>query len=237
MASSWPFIVLASWCSSTAWARCTTIARIAACCSGNRCRCRTATPCCRRSSARAWWRRASRVAAIVTMFGFLLLVSIVVLAARRQPVQAAVGTGQSADDRRPAGRLDPGLRAVGAADGRLADAVLGMGAQQAVPVGGHDPAVRRRLRELVRHDAALRPGHGLVLEEHRRPRAVQHVPAATCSTAPDFEIADDGIDGSAQLLSVCVTYARCCDPELWTGAAGAAMIFGAIRLRRWRDEG
>jgi len=27
-------------------------------------------------------------------------------------------------------------------------------------------------------------------------------------------------------------------PELWVGvAAGAAMIFGAIRLRRWRDEG
>ena len=34
------------------------------------------------------------------------------------------------------------------------------------------------------------------------------------------------------------TYAVLATPQLWVGAiAGAAMIFGAIRLRRWRDEG
>jgi ABC-2 type transport system permease protein len=34
------------------------------------------------------------------------------------------------------------------------------------------------------------------------------------------------------------SYAMLARPELWVGAiAGAAMIYGAIRLRRWRDEG
>jgi ABC-2 type transport system permease protein len=33
-------------------------------------------------------------------------------------------------------------------------------------------------------------------------------------------------------------YSVLATPQLWIGAvAGAAMIFTAIRLRRWRDEG
>jgi ABC-2 type transport system permease protein len=56
--------------------------------------------------------------------------------------------------------------------------------------------------------------------------------------AKDFVIADDGMDRFRQLLSVRVTYGALLRPEAWTGAiAGIAMIFGAIRLRRWRDEG
>ena len=62
------------------------------------------------------------------------------------------GPGNPLEGGRHAGRRDPGVRAVGAADRRLADAVLGLGAQQAVPVGGGDPRVRRHLRELVRRD-------------------------------------------------------------------------------------
>jgi ABC-2 type transport system permease protein len=56
--------------------------------------------------------------------------------------------------------------------------------------------------------------------------------------AEDFAIAEDGMERFRQLLSVRVTYGALLRPEAWTGAiAGAAMIFGAIRLRRWRDEG
>lgn len=48
-------------------------------------------------------------------------------------------------------------------------------------------------------------------------------------------------DGPAQLtnlLSLQSTYAVLLTPQLWIGAvAGALMIFVAIRLRRWRDEG
>jgi len=54
----------------------------------------------------------------------------------------------------------------------------------------------------------------------------------------DFVVADDGMELFRQLLSVRVTYGALLRPETWIGAvAGAAMIFGAIRLRRWRDEG
>ena len=113
-------------------------------------------------------------AGIATMFGFLLLASICRAGAWRQPGEAAVGAGQSADHRRAARRVDPGLRDLGAADRRLAAVVLGVVAQQAVPVGDHDPAVHGHLRELVRHHAALQPRLVVVLEEHLRPRAVQH---------------------------------------------------------------
>ena len=46
------------------------------------------------------------------------------------------------------------------------------------------------------------------------------------------------IESVHQLLSLQTTYSVLLTPQLWIGAAvGAAMIYGAIRLRRWRDEG
>ena len=42
----------------------------------------------------------------------------------------------------------------------------------------------------------------------------------------------------SEVLNPMHTYAALATPQLWVGAiAGAAMIYGAIRLRRWRDEG
>jgi len=47
-----------------------------------------------------------------------------------------------------------------------------------------------------------------------------------------------GVDSLGSLVSLRNSYATLLTPQLWIGvAAGAAMIFGAIRLRRWRDEG
>ncbi|HZV23441.1 MAG TPA: hypothetical protein VFF93_06710, partial [Luteimonas sp.] len=41
----------------------------------------------------------------------------------------------------------------------------------------------------------------------------------------------------AQILSLKTTYSTLATPQLWIGAvAGIAMILGAIRLRRWRDD-
>lgn len=49
------------------------------------------------------------------------------------------------------------------------------------------------------------------------------------------------IDGPAaviQLINLKTTWSTLLTPQLWVGViAGAAMIFVAIRLRRWRDEG
>ena len=55
----------------------------------------------------------------------------------------------------------------------------------------------------------------------------------------NFELMADGSPDHIQaLLSLPTAYAAFLRPEMWVGAiAGAAMIFGAIRLRRWRDEG
>lgn len=54
----------------------------------------------------------------------------------------------------------------------------------------------------------------------------------------DFDLAPGGIERVHQLLSVGTTYGAFARPEIWIGAAvGVAMIFAAIRLRRWRDEG
>lgn len=50
-------VVLAFVVFSTHSAACTTIAATAACCSGNRCRCRTCRPCCPRLPGRCCWRR------------------------------------------------------------------------------------------------------------------------------------------------------------------------------------
>ena len=45
------------------------------------------------------------------------------------------------------------------------------------------------------------------------------------------------IESVHQLLSLKTTYAVLLTPQLWIGAVvGAAMIYGAIRLRRWRDD-
>lgn len=54
-----------------------------------------------------------------------------------------------------------------------------------------------------------------------------------------FELMADGSPDDVQtLLSIPVAYGAFLRPEMWVGAiAGIAMIFGAIRLRRWRDEG
>jgi ABC-2 type transport system permease protein len=48
----------------------------------------------------------------------------------------------------------------------------------------------------------------------------------------------EGIEHVHQLMSVSTAYAAFGRPEIWIGAAaGIVMILGAIRLRRWRDEG
>ena len=45
------------------------------------------------------------------------------------------------------------------------------------------------------------------------------------------------IESVHQLLSLKTTYSVLLTPQLWIGAAaGAAMIYAAIRLRRWRDD-
>jgi ABC-2 type transport system permease protein len=46
------------------------------------------------------------------------------------------------------------------------------------------------------------------------------------------------MDSVHQFLSLQTTYSVLLTPQLWIGAAaGLAMIYAAIRLRRWRDEG
>ena len=48
----------------------------------------------------------------------------------------------------------------------------------------------------------------------------------------------DGPDAMRKLLSPVSMYRNLSSPNLWIGAAaGAAMILASIRLRRWRDEG
>ena len=50
----------------------------------------------------------------------------------------------------------------------------------------------------------------------------------------------EDIDGPAHVLDILGSASpqAFATPDLWIGAAlGAAMIYGAIRLRRWRDEG
>ncbi len=53
-----------------------------------------------------------------------------------------------------------------------------------------------------------------------------------------FAMANDGIEDFRQMLSLRVAYSAFLRPDIWIGAvAGMAMILAAIRLRRWRDEG
>lgn len=54
----------------------------------------------------------------------------------------------------------------------------------------------------------------------------------------DFELSRDAVGSVHQMLSIPITWGAFARPETWAGAAaGAVMIFLAIRLRRWRDEG
>ena len=47
----------------------------------------------------------------------------------------------------------------------------------------------------------------------------------------------EGLDALGTFAAVRNTYSTLLTPQLWVGVvAGAAMIFGAIRLRRWRDD-
>ena len=57
--------------------------------------------------------------------------------------------------------------------------------------------------------------------------------------AARFENIDvKGPESISQLINLQATYSVLLTPQLWIGViAGAAMIFVAIRLRRWRDEG
>ena len=51
-------------------------------------------------------------------------------------------------------------------------------------------------------------------------------------------IQGDGPSAVSSAMNLSAMYSVLLTPQLWIGAAaGAAMIFGAIRLRRWRDEG
>ena len=48
----------------------------------------------------------------------------------------------------------------------------------------------------------------------------------------------DGPAAVLHLINLRATWSTLLTPELWIGVvAGAAMIYVAIRLRRWRDEG
>ena len=61
-------------------------------------------------------------------------------------------------------------------------------------------------------------------------------------TVPGGWMVDNGMDMGSPLqlteaLNPVNTYAVLATPQLWIGAlAGAVMIFGAIRMRRWRDD-
>ena len=70
-------------------------------------------------------------------------------------------------------------------------------------------------------------------------RALLSVWPGTWIDVATFEHANiDGPESIRQLFNVKSMYSTLLTPQLWIGAiAGAAMIFAAIRLRRWRDEG
>jgi len=70
-------------------------------------------------------------------------------------------------------------------------------------------------------------------------RVLLSVAPGTWMDAASFEHVNvDGPDAIRQLVNLKSTYSTLLTPQLWIGAiAGAAMIYAAIRLRRWRDEG
>ncbi len=70
-------------------------------------------------------------------------------------------------------------------------------------------------------------------------RALASAVPATWADAADFgHINGDGPEVLEQVINLKTLYSPLLSPQLWIGvAAGAAMIYGAIRLRRWRDDG
>nr|WP_281782053.1 hypothetical protein [Lysobacter auxotrophicus] len=63
-------------------------------------------------------------------------------------------------------------------------------------------------------------------------------PGSWFNAAQTADVNFDGPQAVHSLLSLRTMYSVLATPQLWVGAlAGAVMIFGAIRLRRWRDEG
>ena len=63
------------------------------------------------------------------------------------------------------------------------------------------------------------------------------VPGSDMFFRSSFEASNDGFENVEQLLSLSNAYGAFLQPAMWIGAlAGAAMIYAAIRLRRWRDD-
>ena len=63
------------------------------------------------------------------------------------------------------------------------------------------------------------------------------VPGSDMFFRSSFEASNDGFENMEQLLSLSNAYGAFLQPAMWIGAlAGAVMIYAAIRLRRWRDD-
>ena len=64
------------------------------------------------------------------------------------------------------------------------------------------------------------------------------VPGSWAGAMPLENIHVTGPESFSQIVNLQSMYAVLLTPDLWIGViAGAAMIVGAIRMRRWRDEG
>ena len=64
------------------------------------------------------------------------------------------------------------------------------------------------------------------------------VPGSWVNAANFGHVNGDGPEVLDQVLNLKTLYSPLLSPQLWIGAiVGAAMIYGAIRLRRWRDDG
>lgn len=64
------------------------------------------------------------------------------------------------------------------------------------------------------------------------------VPGTWVDAANFGHVHGDGPEVLEQVINLKTLYSPLLSPQLWIGAvAGAAMIYGAIRLRRWRDDG
>ena len=174
----------------------------------------------------------------------VLIVGRALLATAAIPDAAAICRRPSASACSATCWPDPGLRAVGAADGRLADAVLGLGAQQAVPVGGAGAGVRRRSSiswfgtaaraSTSTHDWFWYTMVGRAPAEHRPGQLVPQRPHRRRPATP-MHIRWPGRPGDMRSASTSSWHAFA-TAELWIGAvAGAVMIYAAIQLRRCRE--
>lgn len=64
------------------------------------------------------------------------------------------------------------------------------------------------------------------------------VPGMWTNAANFSHVRGDGPELLNQVINLKTLYSPLLTPQLWMGViAGAAMIYGAIRLRRWRDDG